>query len=140
MPTTTLTTSQLTLIKRMDMPSSHLIVVARGRQSGRRFTVPEGRTVRHHIDDNFNLDINVGTLGLALRGHLQPRETHTVGYRIMDYTLMPAAENAFRAATARYPDAQWHRHVDQSGKAPGATPPVDAVSLGEGVPCDIVRL
>ena len=140
MPTTTLTTAQLTLIKRTDVTSAHLLIVARGRQYGRRFTVPEGRTVRHYIDDNHNLDVTVGTFGLALRGRLQPRETHTVGYRIMDYTLIPAEDDASRAASARHPDAQWHRHVDQSGKTPGAHSPLDVASLGEGVPCDIVRL
>lgn len=140
MPTTTLTTAELTLVKRTDVISTHLIIVGRGRQVRRPFTVPTGRIIRHYIEDNHTIDVNSGTLGLALRGRFQPRETHTVGCRIVDYTLVPTEEELARGAGTRNSDAQWHRHVDQSGRVPGAQFPFDVASLGEGVPCDIARL
>lgn len=140
MSTMTLTTAQLTLIKRTDVTSNHLLIVARGRQLGRRFSVPEGRAVGDYRDGTPNLDVNVGTVSLVLRGRLQSQKMHTAGARIIDYMLTPAEADPSRVATARHPDSQWHRHVEQSGKSAGAKCPLEVASLGAGVSCDIVRL
>jgi hypothetical protein len=140
MPTTSVTSGPLVLIKRTDVASTHLIIVGQGRQAGRHIMVPAGKTIHHYIEDSHDIDINIGTFGLAIRGKLQPCETYAAGQRIADYLLTPAADDASRAATARHPDAQWHRYVEQSDKSPGAVVPLDANHLGQGVPCDILRL
>jgi hypothetical protein len=140
MPTTSVTSGPLVLIKRTDIAATHLIIVGQGKQAGRNVMVPAGKTIHHYIEDNHDIDINIGTFGLAMRGKLQPRETYTSGHRVAEYLLTPAADDTPRAAPSRHPDAQWHRYVEQSDKSPGAVAPLDANYLGQGVPCDILRL
>ena len=140
MSTMTLTTAQLTLIKRTDVTSTHLLIVARGRQFGRRFSVPESRAVCDYREDTPNLAVTIGTISLVVRGRLQSQKMHTAGSRILDYMLTPAEDGPSRVAPTRHPDSQWHRHVEQSGKSSGSACPLDAARLGAGVSCDIVRL
>ncbi|HEY7708685.1 MAG TPA: hypothetical protein VIG57_01490 [Candidatus Entotheonella sp.] len=140
MSTTSVTSGPLLLIKRTDVASTHLIIVGQGRQAGRHVMVPAGKTIHHYIEDSHDIDINLGTFGLAMRGKLQARETYTAGERMADYLLTSAADDAPRTASARHPDAQWHRYVEQSDKSLGAVAPLDANYLGQGVPCDILRL
>ena len=72
MLTTTVTAGQMTLIKRTDVASTHLILFARGKQSGRGFTIPHGKTIHHYIEENCQLEVNIGTFSLAMRGKLHP--------------------------------------------------------------------
>ena len=139
MSTTSVTSGPFILIKRTDIASTHLIIVGQGRQVGRNVMVPTGKTIHHYIEDSHNIDINFGTFGLAMRGKLQPRETYPAGHRMADY-MLTAATGGDPRATARHPDAQWHRYVEQSDKSPGAVAPLDVHHLGQGVPCDILRL
>ncbi len=140
MITKAVTSSQVTLIKRTDVISTHLIIFAYGRQTGRSFTVPSGKSIHHYIEDNYRLNVNIGTFGLAIRGRLEPCETHTTRGRTTDYTLIPAGGTLPRHDTARQQSSQLQRYVEQSDRAPGALAPLDTYGLGYGVPCDILHV
>lgn len=140
MSTTSITSGPFILIKRTDVTATHLIIVGQGKQFGRRVIVPRHKILHHYLDDNPDTHLKMGMFGRALRGELQPRESVTTGYRATDYLLMPTGDDTARPTSARYPDAQWHRYVDQSDNYPGAVAPDASHQLGQGVPCDILRL
>ncbi len=139
MLTTTVTAGQMTLIKRTDVASTHLILFARGKQSGRGFTIPHGKNVHHYIEENCQLEVNIGTFSLAIRGKLHPTDIYAAQQHATDYTLTQAAGHS-RRNTRRDPYASLQQYVEQSDKAPGALAPLHASGLGQGVPCDIMHL
>ena len=140
MSTTSTTSDPFNLIKRTDVTATHLIIVGQGKQVGRRVIVPKHKMIHHYLDDTPDTPLKMGMFGRVLRGELPPRESVTPGNRATDYLLMPTGEDASRPTSARYPDAQWHRYVEQSDHYPGAVSPEASHQLGQGVACDILRL
>jgi hypothetical protein len=131
---------QVTLIKRTDVISAHLIIFARGRQTRKSFVTPADKTLHHYIEENHRLDAGTESFALAIRGKLKARERYMPRQRAMDYTLTCATTASRRGATARQSYEQLRRYVEQSDRATGALDPLDAYGLGRGVACDILHV
>lgn len=140
MPTITVTDGHIMLMQSTDVVAMHLLIVAQGVLTGKAFTVPVGKTIRQYGDDQIPLEGTLGLVGSVMWGKLLPYETATVGYRAPDYTLTPIRRLVSHSATAPPPYITLLRYVEQSGRESRACDPLQALSLGHGVPCDVLCL
>lgn len=140
MPTNTVTDGHMMLMQTTDVVAMHLLIVAQGLPTGKAFTVPVSKTIRQYGDDQIPLEGTLGLVGSIMWGKLLPYETATVGYRTPDYTLTPIRRLVSHSATGPPPTTTLLRYVEQSGRAYRACDPLERLSLGYGVPCDILCL
>lgn len=140
MPTITVTDGHIMLMQSTDVVAIHLLIVAQGVLTGRAFTVPVDKTIRQYGDDQTPLEGTLGLVGSVLRGKLLPYETATAGYRTADYTLTPIRGLVSHPVTVPPPSTTLLRYVEQSGREYRACDPLERLSLGYGVPCDILCL
>lgn len=139
MPTITVTSADIALMQCTDVMAAHLLIVAHGRPTNRAFTVPPGKTIKQYADDQALLNGMLGPVGRVLQGKLRPCTTAPAGHRIPDYTLSPV-RGYTSPGLASHPYAALLRYVEQAGREAGAQTPRDGLSLGPGVPCDILCL
>jgi hypothetical protein len=140
MPTITVTSAEMALMKCTDAVASHLLIVAQGRPTNRAFTVPQGRTVRQYASSHVLLQNAIGPVGLVMQGKLRPISMASAGHRLPDYTLTSVRGYAGRPGTADPLYAALLRYVEQAGRKSDMQRPLNGVNLGPGVPCDILCL
>ena len=140
MPTITVTSSDMALMKYTDAAASHLLIVAQGRPTNRLFTVPPGKTVRQYASDHAILRNAIGPVGQLMRGQLRPQAAAGAGQRLPDYTLAPIRGYAGRPGVADPLYAALLHYVEQAGRPSALQTPLNGSSLGPGVPCDILCL
>lgn len=140
MPTITVTSADMALMQCTDVVAKHLLILAYGRPTNRAFTVPPGKTIRQYGNDQALIKGALGPVGLLMQGKLHPRDTAPAGHRTQDYTLAPVRGYMSRSGAVDHPYAALLRFVEQAGREAGTHKPLDVVSLGRGVPCDILCL
>jgi hypothetical protein len=140
MPTITVTSADIALMKCTDVVATHLLIVAHGRPTNRAFTVPQGKTVRQYAGDQALRKNALGPVRLVMQGQLPPSALAPAGHRTPDYTLTPVRGYASRPGVADNLYAALLRYVEQAGHQRGTQAPRDGLRLGPGVPCDILCL
>jgi hypothetical protein len=140
MPTITVTSADMALIKCTEAVATHLLILAHGRPTNRAFTVPQGKTVRQYAGDQVLQKNALGPVGLVMRGSLSPSVMASAGHRLPDYTLTPVRGYASRPGAADHLYAALLRYVEQAGRQTITQTPQDGLRLGPGVPCDILCL
>ena len=140
MPTITITSSDMALMKCTEAQASHLLIIAQGRPTNRAFTVPRGKIVRQYASDHAILRNAVGPVGMLMRGQLRPRASGAAGDRLPDYTLAPIRGYAGRPGVADPLYATLLHYVEQAGRSNALQASPNGAPLGPGMPCDILCL
>ncbi len=140
MPTITVTSADMALIKCTEAVATHLLVLAHGRPNNRAFTVPQGKTVRQYASAQALRQNALGPVGLIMQGKLPPSAMGPAGHRLPDYTLIPVRSYAARPGAADHLYAALLRFVERAGRKTGPHALPDGVLLEPGVPCDILCL
>ncbi len=129
MPTITVTSADMALIKCTEAAAIHLLIVAHGRPTNRAFTVPQGKTVRQYANAQAPRQNALGPVGQIMRGKLPPSAMGPAGHRLPDYTLIPVRGYAGRPGTADRLYAALLRYVEPAGRNPGWQTPPNGVLL-----------
>ncbi len=142
MPTITVTSAEMALMKCTEAVAAHLLVVAHGRPTNRAFTVPRDRTVRQYANAQTLRQNALGPVGLIMQGKLPPSAMAPAGQRLPDYTLIPVNGYTGRPGAADHFYSALLRYVEQAARqaGPHASPTQISPLLEPGVPCDILCL